>query len=451
MKRSTRTRGWIAFASSGLILLVILISLLGFSRHQLRKQVMESQFHSLQIDFDRILRDEMLDFVVDDLNFSQASISSDSLFLSPREKIEQAALQSLNIPQVFGVQAYNPNGTSTDLPTSLDSAPLNADMIAEIFDQGWSHRFLDEQTWGLSLRPEELENEYLIEFQLLRLPLNASWEKIDKTLLGQGVLLAVAALILLAIVYQRMISQILAKENLLEEKSRVLAETNRELSQAYKSAGLGAMTGHLLHGLKSPLTSLQALSTNLRKHQEGQQTPELIHTVETLQTLVNRALESIRELEHGEMKYSISLNEFCQIIEERFSKDYTGASLLIQGVRDEGISLDNLQSHLSLAILSNLFKNSIDAKKDARIELNLIITDNALLIRISDNAGGIPAEVAKRLFAPIVSTKQGGTGIGLALSKQLAESIGGTLQVFNNDQTGACFSLSLPIYDFTEG
>jgi len=242
----------------------------------------------------------------------------------------------------------------------------------------------------------------------------------------------------------------LKKENLLEEKSRVLAETNRELSQAYKSAGLGAMTGHLLHGLKSPLTSLQALSTNLRKHQEGQQTPELIHTVETLQTLVNRALESIRELEHGEMKYSISLNEFCQIIEERFSKDYTGASLLIQGVRDEGISLDNLQSHLSLAILSNLFKNSIDAKKDARIELNLIITDNALLIRISDNAGGIPAEVAKRLFAPIVSTKQGGTGIGLALSKQLAESIGGTLQVFNNDQTGACFSLSLPIYDFAE-
>ena len=253
------------------------------------------------------------------------------------------------------------------------------------------------------------------------------------------------AILLLALIYQKLFSQLAAKEHSLIEQSKVLAETNLKLSQVYKTVGLGSMAGHLMHGLKTPLTNLQAITRELIT-KEGFMEPDLQKTVEDIQSMVSRALQSLQEIEAGKEQYTLSIGELVELAQKRFDQDFPDAKLLAQFSSSKKISLNNLQCQLTLAILENLFKNSIDAKTDAEISLKFDTSkEGALKLIVSDNAGGIASPITEKIFSPIPSTKPGGSGIGLALSHQLAESMEGSLQLEHSNSSGTSFSLSIPM------
>ncbi len=67
-----------------------------------------------------------------------------------------------------------------------------------------------------------------------------------------------------------------------------------------------------------------------------------------------------------------------------------------------------------------------------------------LEIEICDNGPGVPAELVARLFEPFFTTKPEGTGLGLAMSRTIAEAHGGTLHYHPNSSSGACFVMRLP-------
>jgi signal transduction histidine kinase len=66
-------------------------------------------------------------------------------------------------------------------------------------------------------------------------------------------------------------------------------------------------------------------------------------------------------------------------------------------------------------------------------------------IDVCDNGPGVPAEYAARLFEPFFTTKPEGTGLGLAMSRTIAEAHGGTLHYRVNMPGGACFVMRLPL------
>jgi two-component system sensor kinase FixL len=71
--------------------------------------------------------------------------------------------------------------------------------------------------------------------------------------------------------------------------------------------------------------------------------------------------------------------------------------------------------------------------------------DGQVEISVTDSGPGIPAELAKRLFEPFYTTKTSGMGIGLAISRTIAESHGGNLVAETNAGGGATFRLRLPM------
>ena len=440
LKSTTKQRGWIAFAGTSLIMIAIIIILLGISRKQLHQQTIDQEFHILDTSYQENLQDIEMNSLSSDLN-----ISSSAPFLSDLNKLELAALECLNIPQVFGVQAYDLSGKSLDLSTSLHFSSLNGETLTKVLLERWGHQINQEETWSLFFLSEEFEHSYVIEFQLLVEPLYTSFNAIDQTILKQGVFLMLGAILLLALIYQKLFSQLAAKEHSLIEQSKVLAETNLKLSQVYKTVGLGSMTGHLMHGLKTPLTNLQAITRDLIT-KEGFMEPDLQKTVEDIQCMVSRALQSLQEIEAGKEQYTLSIGEFVELVQKRFDQDFPDAKLWAQFSSSKKISLNNLQCQLTLAILENLFKNSIDAKTDAEISLKFDTSkEGALKLIVSDNAGGIASPITEKIFSPISSTKPGGSGIGLALSYQLAESMEGSLQLEHSNSSGTSFSLSIPM------
>ena len=62
---------------------------------------------------------------------------------------------------------------------------------------------------------------------------------------------------------------------------------------------------------------------------------------------------------------------------------------------------------------------------------------------MSDNGGPIPPEIAENIFTPFFSTKNGGSGIGLAISRQIVHMHGGTLRLTHNSHKRVTFTIIL--------
>jgi len=107
-------------------------------------------------------------------------------------------------------------------------------------------------------------------------------------------------------------------------------------------------------------------------------------------------------------------------------------------------TFSNREADLVLLILENLAQNAIDATpRGGRVRLTMSRTDEAVM-EMSDQGPGLSAGQAARLFTPGVSSKKGGSGIGLAICKQLAEHLGARLELAANSSSGAIFRLVMP-------
>ena len=101
-------------------------------------------------------------------------------------------------------------------------------------------------------------------------------------------------------------------------------------------------------------------------------------------------------------------------------------------------------------VLFNLIVNSAQAMRSqtqrAELSINISTIENHVIIDIADNGPGIPEDKLINLFKPFFTTKSQGTGLGLVLSRNLTQRMGGNLEfVVNPNHKGACFRVSLPI------
>jgi PAS domain S-box-containing protein len=98
-------------------------------------------------------------------------------------------------------------------------------------------------------------------------------------------------------------------------------------------------------------------------------------------------------------------------------------------------------------VLMNLMLNAIEAMKDSGGELTIKSErdgDGQLLISVSDNGPGVPADKFEKIFNAFVTTKPQGTGMGLTISRSIVELHGGRLWVKANSALGATFQFTLP-------
>jgi signal transduction histidine kinase len=102
-------------------------------------------------------------------------------------------------------------------------------------------------------------------------------------------------------------------------------------------------------------------------------------------------------------------------------------------------------------VLTNLLLNALDAfPSDAptpRIRLQMRVADRQAICDVCDNGPGVTPEIRGRLFQPFATSKAGtgGTGLGLALSRDLIRAQGGELELLETGPAGTVFRLSLPL------
>ncbi|MBK7504352.1 MAG: GHKL domain-containing protein [Bacteroidetes bacterium] len=94
-----------------------------------------------------------------------------------------------------------------------------------------------------------------------------------------------------------------------------------------------------------------------------------------------------------------------------------------------------------------MLKNAIQAIPEDRIgfiEIDLSTKDNFYKISIKDNGVGISNDQKDRIFVPNFTTKNSGSGLGLAMSKNIIEKIGGSISFVSAENEGTIFTILIP-------
>ena len=433
---------WIGFLLClGVFFLLTLI--LSFqSRKQFHDQVMTSTHNLLSSELNSIAQDNSLRLLDRDLtliDLGLPEISSD-----PEELLEEIIIDTLTLPTITQAFAYSEKG----LPIKLElGSQKNVNAIAFAIKEDSSEPFSRYEAgndFSFFFKIDTIEDPFIIEVLIDEQHILDEWEAIDRQLLKLSVLSICSGIVLLFVIFQFMSVGIRNREIKLEQGNQLLHRTNQKLAQAYKSVGLGALSGHLMHSLKTPLTHLQIIAKEAeeKKAIDGKEL-QTIHG--NMRDLVSQSLQTLREFETKKISYQVTVAELFNQVIERTHKLFEKAHISVSKTNALEQSIDNLQSTLLLSIINAVVENAFEQDCKSKVNLRVKIEGNILTIKISDTSGGIPESEQPFLFDPSKSSKKGGTGLGLAIAHQLSQCMGAELALSKSDQTGSVFKISFKV------
>ncbi len=234
---------------------------------------------------------------------------------------------------------------------------------------------------------------------------------------------------------------------------RVVAE---EASRA-KSDFLRNMS----HELRTPLNAIGGFAELIEMGAQGPVTDEqhaslarITRNQQHLVTLVGEILNFVR-VESGRMEYSIAdvrMDSALGDIAEMLSGVIKEKRLILDGPHCEANSVVRADPDRVRQILLNLVMNAVKytPRGGGTITLSCSVTSASVITDVADTGRGIPSDKLEAIFEPFVqlasglTDRQGGIGLGLAISRDLARGMGGDLTAQSTVGVGSRFTLTLP-------
>jgi len=220
--------------------------------------------------------------------------------------------------------------------------------------------------------------------------------------------------------------------------------------QTEKQASLDELSSTIAHEIRNPIAAAKSLV---------QQMGEDPHSVEN----VEYAKVALDELDRVERRIA-HLLKFAK------EEDYAMAPVNLASVVDA--ALTQMRGKLDAAkvgpvrnyitgptiiadaeklkqVFVNVLDNGIDAfdgvPENRRVELFIENGGSNAVVRMRDNGGGIPVDKLDRIFNPFFTTKEKGTGLGMAISRKIVEAHAGTMEVASEVGRGTEFIVTLPL------
>ncbi|MEM7370607.1 MAG: ATP-binding protein [Bacteroidota bacterium] len=285
------------------------------------------------------------------------------------------------------------------------------------------------QRLNLAYETQEKENE------ILRLDLENQKAQKERTQLIWGIVISLLLAIFLIIFFQ-------IRQRYLAREALQFKEINQFKSRLYTN---------ITHEFRTPLTVILGMAKEIRANDQPKQMIQ--RNAQKLLDLVNQLLDLNKleakafELKQVQGDVISSLKGIVQSFQALADTKHIQLSFHC-GMRS--LIMDHDPEKLG-QIVSNLLSNAIKfTPESGQIDLYAHTEDQHLLVSIVDNGIGIPEQDLPFLFdhffqASSNAPNVGGTGIGLALAKELAELAGGSLEVQSRQGEGSTFLVSLPI------
>lgn len=235
------------------------------------------------------------------------------------------------------------------------------------------------------------------------------------------------------------------------QENQILHERLRE---AEHLSAIGQLSRTIAHEVRNPLNFINLSIDHLIEKLQKQEldSDNYIKLLENMKQEIYRVNNLITEyLEYTRpLKLNKKLASIIEIIEDVVSLvEATGSKYGINIYKDYEVDFTlNLDVDLIKSCFLNIITNALYAMKDSDMK-NLFIktelSEDNLLIKISDTGSGVPEEYIDKIFEPFFSTKKGGLGLGLPLSKRVIEEHGGKIEFSSRQGNGSEVKIYIPI------
>lgn len=233
---------------------------------------------------------------------------------------------------------------------------------------------------------------------------------------------------------------------------RDLTETKaleEQIAKSERLAALGQLVAEITHEIKNPLVMIGGFARQLTRTIRDEKSLGKLKIISAeVQRLENLLLE-LREI-YRPKSLTLETVDINTLLEEIYSlskEDFKLSHITFELKRtSDPLFIEGDQEKLKQVFL-NLVKNA----KEAVVEGGNLIIQSALLegravITFSDNGPGIQQKDRDKLFTPFFTTKQGGTGLGLNVSKKIIEDHpGGSLDLESEEGKGTTVRITLPL------
>jgi two-component system sensor histidine kinase HydH len=229
---------------------------------------------------------------------------------------------------------------------------------------------------------------------------------------------------------------------------RKVAGLEKEVARQERLAALGTLAAGVAHEIRNPLSSIKGFATYFgAKFEAGTQDRELAEVMIGEVDRLNRVVTELLELTHpSELRLApTSVSDLVQHALKLVEGDCRSKGIAVQ-LRIAELEALPLDPDRMLQILLNLFLNAIQAMpQGGTLTVSAQRVKDRLELRVADTGHGIPAQDLDRIFDPYFTTKNQGTGLGLATVRTMMTAHGGQVRVTSEPGQGTQVILDLPL------
>lgn len=381
------------------------------------------------------------------------------IFLSSREEWLYRASRVLDTSVTNAILYQRQYGSELPRTIELDRRRKGDMGLLSIGGQNWIYTTQSLPEFGWTLW-------YLTSSTVLRQQVEHLW------LMGIGVVFMLLLLLLLARLAfawagarrsAREAEKIRRVNNRLASEIRIRKRTEKELRAAQvdllhagRLAALGQVAASVAHELSQPVTSMQMFAASCRRFARSGDCERVEQTVEHLLSLVQRLKKLIGQLKHfsrkgpektGPVPLALAIQNALTILEHQ--QEYAACTPTVHCPPGLAVTGDSVRIE---QVLINLVQNALDAVSglppdtERRVAIKVRTEEGSVLLSVSDNGPGIASALEESLFAPFVTSKKSGEGIGLglAIADSIVHALRGSITAHNRPEGGACFTVQLP-------
>lgn len=268
---------------------------------------------------------------------------------------------------------------------------------------------------------------------------------LDRRLLQQALLAWAAGAAIIATLLSWAFRRLARANRELRVRRDDLLRANRALALAAKTSALGAVTAHLMHELKNPVAGLEEFVASQgepgARGDSGGELAAASELTQRLRTMINDVVAVLRDEQTGS-RFELTCGEVAELAAQKVSATAAARGVRVETTVEADDVLPARRANLVGLVLHNLLRNAIEASASGQtVRLQAGAANGIIRFAVEDEAGGLPETVRERLFQPCPSGKRGGSGLGLALSQQLARQAAGRIDLVRTGFGGTCFQL----------
>jgi len=224
-----------------------------------------------------------------------------------------------------------------------------------------------------------------------------------------------------------------------------------ELQRKDKLTAMGALASGVAHEIRNPLNAISMIA---QRYEREFSPRKGLRTYRSLTNVLKKESARVNDIIGQFLAYArppklnrseVSIDQLVQHVATLFETQAKGKRVQFVAKSQVGNSILIDPDQITQALL-NLLQNALDATpKDGTISLLADRTADELIITVLDNGRGIPRDEIGRIFDLYFTTKDGGTGMGLAITQQIVSQHGGRVEVTSEPGNGSSFVIRIPV------